>query len=224
MVYYVKIQFAKCEFGGIGLFQLKYLFIRALRGYVFLIPILIGYFLLLIVFRRKQKPLHIATCFVFSFYLFFIIAATGIGNTAELSFSPEILMIPFRDIVVAPLHFTLNIVAFIPFGVFLPLLYKRYSHFGKVALAGFLFSLCIELVQMFGWGATEIDDLIANTLGVCLGHISYCLMKKSLCKNLGESFRSVDINDTVELVLLTSCTFLIMALVQPLIGNSILVV
>ena len=202
--------------------QIKYLLSRALSGYVFIVPVLIVYFLLLFVFRRKQKPLHIAAGFVFSFYLFLIIAATGIGNTAVTSFSPEIILIPFRDIVMAPMHFILNIVAFVPFGIFLPLLYKRCCNIKFAAITGFLFSLCIELVQMFGWGATELDDLIANTLGVCLGYGSYCLIRTGLRKDFGEQFQAVGINDTVELFLLSACTFLIMALVEPMICNNLL--
>lgn len=182
---------------------------------MFLIPVLIAYFLLLLAFRRKQKPLHIAADFVFCFYLFLIIAATGIGNTAASSFSPEIILIPFRDIFTAPMHALLNIVAFVPFGCFLPLLYKRYCNIRMVAVTGFLFSLCIELVQMFGWGVTEVDDLMANTFGVCLGYYLYRLVKKGLHKDLSEKFHAVNINDAGEVFLFSACTFLIMAFVQP---------
>ncbi len=196
--------------------QIKYLLSRASSGYVFIIPVLIVFFLLLSVFCKKQKPLHIVTTFVFCFYLFLIIAATGIGNTVVSSFSPEIIWVPFRDMFVAPKHFALNITAFIPFGIFLPLLYKKFCNIKLVVLAGFLFSLCIELVQMFGWGVTEIDDLMANTLGVCLGYCAYCVTKKCLRKDFDEQFQAVNINDTFELFSLSVCIFLIMALVEPI--------
>lgn len=195
-----------------SLVHIKYLLARAFSGYVFIVPELIVYFLLLCAFRRKQKPLHTATTFVFSFYLFLVIAATGIGNTTVSSFSPEIILMPFRDIFKAPMHVVLNIAAFIPFGIFLPLLYKQCCHIKTVAAAGFLFSLCIELVQMFGWGATEIDDLIANTLGVCLGYCSYRLIKKYISNDFFKQFQAVNINDTAELLLLSISTFLIMSL------------
>lgn len=91
-----------------------------------------------------------------------------------------------------------------------------------IALTSFLFSLCIEVVQMFGWGVTETDDLIANTFGVCLGYYSYCLIRKGLHKDFVEQFQAVNINDTVELFLISAFTFLIMALIQPTIGNHIL--
>lgn len=204
--------------------EILYLFSRALSGYLFILPVLIAYFLLLVMLHRKQKPLHIVTCFLFGFYLFLVIAAAGTGNAPAFSFPPEIILMPFRDLIYAPRHFILNVVAFVPFGFFLPLLYKSYRSIKLIAVIGFLFSLCIELVQMLGWGATEIDDLIANTLGVCLGYLSYCLIKRGLHKDFGVPFQSNNINDTAELILLSASTFLIMALVQPLIGNSIFAV
>lgn len=193
---------------------IKYLLSRALAGYVLMVPILIVYFLLLAIFRKKQKPLHIAVAFIFSFYLFSVITGTGIGGTAPFSFPPKIKWMPFDDIFNAPMHFFLNIVAFAPFGFFLPLLYRRYGNIRAVAITGFLLSLCIELLQMFGWGATEIDDLMANTFGVCLGYFAYRLIRKGLHMGLEKQFQAVDFNDTFELILLSACTFLIMAFVR----------
>ena len=64
-----------------------------------------------------------------------------------------------------PIDTILNVVLFVPFGFFLPLLYKKYHHIKTVVLTGFLFSLSVEIVQMFGWGSTDINDLITNTVG-----------------------------------------------------------
>ncbi|MCG4604761.1 VanZ family protein, partial [Faecalibacterium prausnitzii] len=66
------------------------------------------------------------------------------------------------------------------FGFFLPLLYKKYHHIKTVVLTGFLFSLSVEIVQMFGWGSTDINDLIINTAGACLGYLIYYLVSKIL--------------------------------------------
>lgn len=204
------------------IYRIEYYFNRILRGYVFIVPILIVYFLLLSILRKKQKCLHIATVFVFSFYLFALIAGTAIGD-AEFSFSPQIMPVPFRDIFRAPRHFMLNIIAFIPFGVFLPLLYHKYCNIKTVTLTAFLFSLCIELTQMFGWGATEIDDLIANTFGACSGYYCYWLITKRSQKNWGKQLQAVNINGTVEVILLSVCTFLIMAFIEPMIHSGLFV-
>lgn len=62
----------------------------------------------------------------------------------------------------------LNVVLFVPFGFFLPLLYKKYHHIKTVALTGFLFSLSVEIVQMFDWGSTDINDLISVSVQILL--------------------------------------------------------
>ncbi len=63
-----------------------------------------------------------------------------------------------------------NIALFVPTGMLLPLLYRRFGRFAKTAAAGFLLSLCIELLQLpFSARATDVDDLILNTAGTALG-------------------------------------------------------
>ena len=63
-----------------------------------------------------------------------------------------------------------NVTLFIPTGVLLPILYRRLGRPWKVILAGAGISLAIELAQLLlPNSVTDIDDLILNTLGVCLG-------------------------------------------------------
>ena len=51
--------------------------------------------------------------------------------------------------------------------------------FKKTALTGFLISLAIEIIQLpFAVRASDIDDLILNTLGVMAGYGIYALVKK----------------------------------------------
>ena len=66
-----------------------------------------------------------------------------------------------------------NIVAFVPFGLFLPMLMRRNSGWG-VVLAGFLTSCLVEIIQLVsGLGTCDVDDIILNTLGVVVGLICY---------------------------------------------------
>ena len=59
-----------------------------------------------------------------------------------------------------------NIVLFVPFGFLLPLGNKKFQTFWKTYLAGFLFSLTIELIQLFfHLGIFETADLLNNTIG-----------------------------------------------------------
>lgn len=74
-----------------------------------------------------------------------------------------------------------NILAFLPFGFFLPIISAANRKFINVALYSFEFSLGIELVQLsFQVGIFDVDDLIMNTVGGILGFILYWLFRKKL--------------------------------------------
>lgn len=69
-----------------------------------------------------------------------------------------------------------NIVVFVPYGMFLPAIWKRFRNFADTFLAGFLFSLCIEVFQLFSaFGAFDVDDVLLNCVGVITGYILYML-------------------------------------------------
>lgn len=69
-----------------------------------------------------------------------------------------------------------NIIAFIPFGIFLVLLSKKKGMSFKGALVLSLsLSLCLESLQVvFTIGSFDVDDLILNTAGGLLG---YCAIQ-----------------------------------------------
>ena len=121
-----------------------------------------------------------------------------------------------------PIDTILNLVLFVPLGFFLPLLYKKYQHIKNVILTGFLFSLSIEIVQMFGWGATDINDLIINTAGACLGYLIYYLVSKILPINFRKRLQSENVNDMVEIMLYAIYIFIVMITVQPWVIHSLL--
>lgn len=63
----------------------------------------------------------------------------------------------------------LNVIAFIPFGVYLEILYHE-AHVVPKALTVFFVSLFIEVLQFsLQFGSTDIVDLISNTLGGVIG-------------------------------------------------------
>jgi glycopeptide antibiotics resistance protein len=72
----------------------------------------------------------------------------------------------------------LNILLFVPFGFGLPFI----SKFGakKIIVAGALFSIVIELVQLItgyvskiSFRVADINDLIFNTLGTAIGYLLF---------------------------------------------------
>ena len=69
-----------------------------------------------------------------------------------------------------------NMLMFVPSGIILPVLYKRLNNFFKVTGTGFLMSLTIEILQLpFADRASDVDDLIMNTLGVVTGYVIYMI-------------------------------------------------
>ena len=73
-----------------------------------------------------------------------------------------------------------NVLAFVPFGVFLPLIWPRWRSLPAVVVAGLAISLALETVQLglsmlvgAPYRVADVDDIIINVLGVALGYGLY---------------------------------------------------
>ncbi len=76
-----------------------------------------------------------------------------------------------------------NTAMFIPSGIVLPIIYKKLNSFLKVIGVGALISLCIEILQLlFFERASDIDDLLLNTLGAGIGYLIYTLVHKLIMR------------------------------------------
>ena len=63
-----------------------------------------------------------------------------------------------------------NILLFMPFGLLLPLVFRRLRGMGALLLAALLTSLSFELMQLLlAIGTFDVDDLLLNVLGAWLG-------------------------------------------------------
>lgn len=72
----------------------------------------------------------------------------------------------------------LNFIFFIPFGLLLPLNFKK-ATFVRNLVVIFLFSFTAELLQyLFAIGASDITDVITNTSGGLLGLILYAVARR----------------------------------------------
>ena len=192
--------------------------IRSIAGYVFVVPGILLYFGYLMK-TKKQTLIHFIAVFVFCYYLIGIFTMVGIH--AFKTFSPRIVLVPFMDMISGPVDTILNIILFIPLGFFLPLLYKNYNRLNRVVLTGFLFSVSIETVQMFGMGATDINDLITNTVGTCLGYYIYKVLSKLVRKELCAKCKADGINDYIEVLFFTLYSFAVMVTIQPFIIHKL---
>ena len=90
----------------------------------------------------------------------------------------------------------LNIIFFMPFGFLLPTLWNKFRKFIPTVFAGFIFSLIIEVGQLFTIRATDVDDLKMNTLGTILGFILFKILsiifKKLSNKTMVEEYNKKD--------------------------------
>jgi glycopeptide antibiotics resistance protein len=67
-----------------------------------------------------------------------------------------------------------NVIGFMPFGMLLPVFWKNARGLFRVALLSFEVSALVEFSQlMFRVGCFDVDDMILNTLGGCLGYLLF---------------------------------------------------
>lgn len=70
-----------------------------------------------------------------------------------------------------------NVLAFVPFGAFLPIFSARSRKLWRTTYYSFELSLLVEVLQLiFRVGSFDVDDLLLNTLGGMLGFFVYLLV------------------------------------------------
>ena len=143
------------------------------------ILISIGFYMCFCLMRRHKLSV---SYFLLGFLLVVYISTmlseiVGFPTISKLSYShaigepiyfPHIIDVPFSR--KADLSTYLNVIAFIPFGIGVTLMWKKFNSLLITLLTGFLFSLVIEVGQLFTINRqTDVNDLIMNTLGVGIG-------------------------------------------------------
>lgn len=69
-----------------------------------------------------------------------------------------------------------NVLAFVPFGAILPVINRRTRSFLLILLLSLQFSLMVETIQLiFKVGSFDVDDLILNTAGGCIGYLCFAV-------------------------------------------------
>lgn len=122
----------------------------------------------------KQRSFSKTTAvMVFMFYLIAVFSVVGIPTVTSWHVDPAFNLIPIIDIVNSPLDYirntVLNIILFVPLGFLLPMIWREYRSLRTTVLAGLMLSVLIEVLQIFTFRLTDVDDLITNTAGAALG-------------------------------------------------------
>ncbi len=183
-----------------------------ISGYIPVFAAVVLYFVLVQI-RRKPPLGHIAVSFVFCFYLVGILTMAGIWFLGP--FSPRVELVPFADMIRSPLYTILNVLLFLPLGFFLPILYKKIDRIEKAALIGFLLSLAVEILQMFGSGTSDVNDLITNTIGACVGFCIASGMRRIIPEAKLKAIQITGIWCYREFAFFCMICFVMMVTVQP---------
>lgn len=114
-----------------------------------------------------------ALYFVFATYLSAVYLFVGMPTLQFMRFDISLTLMPFQPMIDDLKNTILNIILFVPLGILLPFLWKKYNTLKATLMFGFLMSLAIELLQILTYRATDINDIIANTLGAVLGYLVF---------------------------------------------------
>ena len=155
-----------------------------------------------------------ACCLAFSLYLAAVDAVVGLPSLLYIRFDTNINLVPFAYMFSDYGNSILNVLLFVPFGFFLPVLWMRFRSFLGTTSAGLFFSLLIELLQLFTFRATDINDLMTNTVGTILG---WCLARIAL--KLFPFIRPSQ--KTQEFFAVFGATFAVMFFVQPFLDELV---
>ena len=162
-------------------------------------------------FRNSRRT---ACYLTMSVYLAAVDAVVGLPSLLYIRFDRNINLVPFAYMFSDYGNSLLNVLLFVPLGFLLPVLWKRFRSFLWTALFGLGFSLSIELLQLFTFRATDINDLMTNTAGTILG---WCLARLilKLFPSIRPSWK------TGELAVVFGVTFGVMFLAQPFLAEIV---
>lgn len=185
--------------------QILYASIDMLAAAIPLIPVMI-----VLNFVRFRSGKRTAVYVVFALYLAAMGALVGLPNVQYVRFGPNVNLVPFRDFWADIRNCCLNVALFVPLGIFLPCLWRKFRSLGATVFHGLCLSLVIEVLQIFISRASDVNDLMANTAGTMIGYI--------LGRWLIKTFRISGRTDR-DLPWIYGAVFGVMFFVQPFISN-----
>lgn len=140
---------------------------------------------------RKRKPdaelfAHMLFAWLFIGYVYMALQVADIGSIWDIGRYDGIIREDQINLKLFDsdgyLTYVLNIIMFIPLGFLLPLIWKEYRKIYKALRVGFCFSFAIEFCQLFNFRITDVDDLVMNTLGACVGYMLWYVSNSLLNK------------------------------------------
>ena len=163
---------------------------------------------------RKWEFKPFCVKLIFAFYAIALFSVVGVPAVGIFQVDFGLNLIPFADIVNSPFAYMkntiLNIILFIPMGFFVPAVWKNFRSFKTMFFMGLAVSLGIELLQIFTFRLTDIDDLLGYEIS------RRCSFPFSL-----KSVDSKGILVRYEPVLILAVTLLVSMFLKPIVSDSI---
>lgn len=161
------------------------------------------------VFDRERAKRRWGWMVLLTLYLNAMYIVIGVPGVQYICWDPTLNLIPFQDFSARNMEgMVLNAIMFAPLGFLLPAYFERYRHWGRTLAAGFLTSLTVELIQLFTFRATDVDDLIMNTLGTLVGF----LLAKLVLRRRTAVYRGK--KDWLELVIVNGIVLLVIVFIR----------
>lgn len=158
------------------------------------------------VFDKERAQKKWLWMILYVLYLNAMLIIVGVPDFSYITWHPTINLIPFNDFSMSNIMgMILNIVMLVPFGFFLPVYFSRYQKWYYTLTAGFIISFLIEVIQLFTFRASDIDDLLMNTLGTAIGFAIariFLQHRKRVNKEHKDLFKLVVINSVVLLIII----------------------
>ncbi|WP_339254831.1 VanZ family protein [Sporosarcina sp. FSL W8-0480] len=140
--------------------------------------------------KNKKKLLSILLgvyVAILVYFMFFGFGRPQIVGSQEYRYS----LIPLRIPLWLPKHFSIdiiklwifalgNLIAFIPFGILVPIVFEHhFKTYAKLITLFVSFILCMEIVQLITYlGSFDVEDIIINTMGATIGFCSYKISER----------------------------------------------
>lgn len=161
-------------------------------------------------FHNRKKTIYYI---VFALYLAAVYHLVGLPCIQYLQLDLSVHLIPFVGMISDWKNSILNIFLFVPLGIFLPLLFEKFRSMKRTVLFGTCMTFLIELLQIFTFRATDINDIATNIIGTCLGYLIASIISKKAPQIM------ITDKTNYEVFVVCGIVFAIMFFIQPFISG-----
>ena len=140
--------------------------VNTFAAFIGVIPFMI---ILQIMFRKHKLPKrHQFGLYLYVLVICSILMSSDTPSLYQLNFFPSFNFIPFKGFADSSSHYIQSFIIYIPLGLLLPTLWKQFQPLWKTFSYILLFSILIEISQIFclaSTAVTDVTDVIMNMTG-----------------------------------------------------------